>query len=303
MLNAPGRSEARQMCLNPVRLATALAAALALGAAASPAFALFGNSKPAAPATAKPADATAAAEANKARKATPEERAEAERLEPLARATFWSREVQVDPTDADAGIKLARALRALGQYDQAVQAADVVLVGAPRNLDALLEDGRAKIAANQGFYAIETLQRAKQVAPKDWRPLSLLGVALEQSLRPEEAKQAYDEALALSPDNPAILSNMALYFAGRGDTAQAETLLRRAASRPDAGAQERQNLALVLGLEGKMAEAEHLIRQDLPPDVAAANLAYLRGASGLPTGAVAADARNWGSLQGAQVAK
>ena len=178
-----------------------------------------------------------------------------------------------------------------------------MLVGAPRTLDALLEDGRAKIAANQGFYAIETLQRAKQVAPKDWRPLSLLGVALEQSLRPEEAKQAYDEALALSPDNPAILSNMALYFAGRGDTAQAETLLRRAASRPDAGAQERQNLALVLGLEGKMAEAEHLIRQDLPPDVAAANLAYLRGASGLPTGAVAADARNWGSLQGAQVAK
>ena len=85
--------------------------------------------------------------------------------------------------------------------------------------------------------------------------------------------------------------------------ADSETLLRRAASRPDAGAQERQNLALVLGLEGKMAEAEHLIRQDLPPDVAAANLAYLRGASGLPTGAVAADARNWGSLQGAQVAK
>ena len=305
MLQVPAVREARQMCLNPARLATALAVAVALGATASPAFALFGSARPAATPTADKPDpkASAASEASKPRKATPEERAAAERLDPLARATFWSREVQIDPSDTDAGVKLAKALRAMGQFDQAAQAADVVLVVQPKNLEALLEDGRAKIADNQGFYAIETLQRAKTVAPKDWRPLSLLGVALEQSERPEEARQAYDQALALSPDNPAVLSNLALFYASRGDPAQAEALLRRAVARPEAGAQERQNLALVLGLEGKIAEAEHLIRQDLPPDVANANLAYLRGASPLPTGAVAADTRSWSSVQGAQVRK
>ena len=45
---------------------------------------------------------------------------------------------------------------------------------------------------------------------------------------------------------------------------------------PTATAQERQNLALVLGMEGKMGEAEPLMREDLPPEAADANLAYLR---------------------------
>ena len=48
----------------------------------------------------------------------------------------------------------------------------------------------------------------------------------------------------------------------------------------------RQNLALILGLEGKLAEAERLERQDLPPELAEANMAYLRAASNR-TGALA----------------
>ncbi|HTK33763.1 MAG TPA: tetratricopeptide repeat protein [Caulobacteraceae bacterium] len=299
------------MCPKPARLATALTLVLALAGLSSPAFALFG-SKPKAADTAKSDDAktaAAATEAAKPHRASPEERGAADRLEPIARAAFWTREAQIDPGDAEAGIKLAKALRAMGQYEQAAQAADVVLVTQPKNLEALLEDGRAKIGAGQGFYAIETLQRAKAAAPKDWRPLSLLGVALEQSERPDEAKQAYDQALVLSPENPAVLSNLALYFAGRGDRVQAEALLRRAVARPGAGAQERQNLALVLGLQGKVAEAEKLIRQDLPPEVANANLAYLRNGSALPVGAVspsaanAAPSRNWNALEGAQIKK
>jgi len=38
----------------------------------------------------------------------------------------------------------------------------------------------------------------------------------------------------------------------------------------------RQNLALVVGLQGRFAEAEEIARADLPPDQAAANVAYLR---------------------------
>jgi Flp pilus assembly protein TadD len=38
----------------------------------------------------------------------------------------------------------------------------------------------------------------------------------------------------------------------------------------------RQNLALVIGLEGRFGEAEQIARADLPPDQAAANVAYLR---------------------------
>ena len=38
----------------------------------------------------------------------------------------------------------------------------------------------------------------------------------------------------------------------------------------------RQNLALVVGLQGRFAEAETIAKGDLPSDEAAANVAYLR---------------------------
>jgi Flp pilus assembly protein TadD len=51
--------------------------------------------------------------------------------------------------------------------------------------------------------------------------------------------------------------------------------LRRAAAR-SRDPRVRQNLALVVGLQGRFAEAESIARADLPPDDAAANVAYLR---------------------------
>lgn len=263
----------------PASAATAalFASVMAAGVfgAAPPARAgLFGPAKP------KPA-AAAAASAKPAppAKADAAQRAAADRLEPLARAAFWTREVDLDPTDAQAGLHMAAALRALGRYDEASQAADRVLVLHPADEETLLEAARDKIAAGQSFYALEPLARAQAAAPRDWRPLSLQGVAMAETKRPAEAQAAWERALALSPGNPAVLSNMAMALAQRGQAAEAEGLLRRAAAAPAAGVQERQNLALVLGLEGKLAEAEPLIRRDLPPEQADRNLAYLQAAS------------------------
>ena len=278
------------MCLKPALLATALALL------AAPVFA---QTTAATPAAAKPANtltvsqAKPAAPAPKLVKATPEQRAEVERLDPLARAAFWAREVDVDPTDIDAHLKLAKALRALGRYDEAAQAADQLLVVQPDNLEALLESARARIDENQGFYAIDPAQRAAAIAPTDWRPVSLLAVAMEQSDREPEALQAHIRALQLAPNNPATLTNLGMYYATHGDPAHAEPLLRQAAAAPGAGAQERQNLALVLGLEGRYADAEQLQRQDLPPDQVDNDQAYLRAATD------PAPTRSWGALKAA----
>jgi Flp pilus assembly protein TadD len=234
------------------------------------------------------------APAPKPQKASPEQRAEVERLPPLARAAFWAREVDVDPTDGEARLKLAKALRALGKYEEASEAADQLLVMQPNNLEALLESARAKIANDQGFYAIDDAQRAQALAPRDWRPVSLLAVALEQSDRDSEALAAHQRALSLAPGNAATLTNLGMYYATHGDPASAEPLLRKAAAAPGAGIQERQNLALVLGLQGKFDEAERLERQDLPPAMVQNNLAYLHAASS------AAQPHTWDSLQQAQ---
>ena len=264
----------------------AAACALVAGAAVAGA-----KKPPSAPAASPPADAAAP---TKPVKASPEQRAQAERLEPIARAAFWEREVEADPKDAEARIKLARSLRVLGRYAEAETTVDALLVTQPDNLEALLESARARVGDGQGFYAIEPAQHAASLAPKDWRPQALLGVALEQSQRDDEALQAHLKALALAPNNPATLTNIGLYYATHGEAATAEPYLRKAVAAPGAGVPERQNLALVLGLEGRMDEAEKLQREDLPPAVVDNNLAYLR-ADGQPV-----QPRSWRSLETAQ---
>lgn len=261
--------------------ATAAVLALAAGPASAQATTQSSDPVPAAQTQAQPADATT--------------RAAYDRADPLSRSIFWAREQQLNPMDPLAGVKTARALRELGQNDKAAEAAEATLLVQPNNVEAMLEAGRAHIARGQAFYGIARLEQARDLAPGDWRPLSLLGVAYQQVKRADDARAAWNAGLALSPDNPNILANAAMALTATGDAVGAEGLLRRAAAQPGASLQVRQNLALVLGLQGKMAEAEALIRRDLPPDQAERNLDWLRQQTG---GGVHGAARTWGSLQG-----
>ncbi len=239
-----------------------------------------------------------------------EVRATYDRMDALSRSVFWASEQQADPTNAVAGVKLAQALRELGRYDQAAEAAQATLNMKPTDLDALLELGRAHIARGQAFYGVAPLEKARDLAPRDWRAYSLLGVAYEQVRRFDDARAAWNQALVLSPNNPDVLTNAATAALTQGDAPGAETLLRRAAAQPTASAKVRQNLALALGLQGKMGEAEQILRRELPPEQAEQNLRWLRARAApgaTPTTASAQapaptattdTARTWNSLQG-----
>lgn len=254
------------------------------------------------------ADPTAATAAQARAPSSAAVRATYDRMDALSRSVFWASEQQADPTDAVAGVKLAQALRELGRYDQAAEAAQATLTIQPNNLDALLELGRAHIARGQAFYGVAPLEQARDLAPRDWRPYSLLGVAYEQVRRTDDARAAWNQALALSPDNPDVLTNAATAALTHGDAPGAETLLRRAVAQPTASAKVRQNLAMVLGLQGKMGEAEQILRRELPPEQAERNLQWLRsrstGGAATSSGGPAAlspatdTARTWNSLQG-----
>ena len=73
-----------------------------------------------------------------------------------------------------------------------------------------------------------------------------------------------------------MLSNLGLSYALSKNLPQAEATLRRAAAQRGAEPKVRQNLALVVGLQGRFQEAETIATGDLSPDEAAANVAYLR---------------------------
>ena len=60
------------------------------------------------------------------------------------------------------------------------------------------------------------------------------------------------------------------------DLRMAEETLRRAYGRANAEPRVRQNLALVVGLRGREAEAESIMKADRPPGEAAADITRLR---------------------------
>ena len=67
-------------------------------------------------------------------------------------------------------------------------------------------------------------------------------------------------------------------YALEGNLTKAETILRQASQLP-AGKTEpriRQNLALIVGLQGRFEEARQIASQDLPNDQVEANMAYLQ---------------------------
>jgi Flp pilus assembly protein TadD len=261
------------MCRKRALLATVLAPVLAVGV-------LTASSAQAARKSAPAPAASAVAAPEAPRKATPAQRAEMRRADPLTRMAFWSTEAERDPRDVEAGVALSQALRALGRYDEAVDAADRILIVVPDNYDALMESARANVARGQGFYAIEPGRKAAALQPRDWRPPSLLGVAYEQAKRDDEALAAHRQAVALAPTEAVPLTNLAMHLASTGDLKGAEAALRQAVALPNATIQVRQNLALVIGLQGRIDEAEKLARQDLPPESVDNNLAWLRAAIG-----------------------
>ena len=285
---------------------------LSLATAGHASAGLFGGKTPAPAAAAAPPPAMSSpgattvlpqADAEPAfQKASAQEIAVALRSDPLTQSAFFANQYDHDPSDVTMGLDLSNALRALGRYPEAADTANRVLLTSPDNIDVLTAAARAQIDGNQAFYAVAPLQHALTLKPGDWRLYSLLGVAYDQIKRQDDAQTAWATALSLSPANPAVLTNIAMSKLTQGDFAGAEPLLRQAAAQPGATLQIRQNLALVLGLQGKMDEAERLLRQDLPPDQADANLAWLQAnlQAHQPAAAQAAadaPARSWDSVK------
>jgi Flp pilus assembly protein TadD len=195
----------------------------------------------------------------------------------------WRQEAEVygeryksNPRDAEAAIRYAQALRGTGQYAQAAAVLERASIQSPKHRGLLGAYGRALADVGKYDQALEVLARAHTPDQPDWRILSVEGAVLDQMGRHDDARRYYETALKIVPEEPSVLSNLGLSYALAKDLPKAEATLRRASGRPGVGPRVRQNLALVVGLQGRFQEAEQIARADLPPDEAAANAAYLR---------------------------
>jgi len=196
----------------------------------------------------------------------------------------WHRDVdaygekyRADPSNINVSLRYAQALRATGQRAQAAAILEQLSMRNPTNKLVLGEYGRALADVGNYDQALEVLDRAHTPEQPDWRILSVQGAVLDEMGRHEEAQRHYLTALKIVPNEPSVLSNLGLSYALSKDLNKAEQTLRQAAAaQQPTDPRVRQNLALVVGLQGRFAEAENLARADLPPDEAAANVAYLR---------------------------
>ena len=79
------------------------------------------------------------------------------------------------------------------------------------------------------------------------------------------AQKNYHQVLTLDPANQSAKNNLALSMALAGDDAGGIKILEDVSKSASATATNRQNLALLYGVSGQMAQAEQVSRADLPP--------------------------------------
>ncbi|MDO9059772.1 MAG: tetratricopeptide repeat protein [Bradyrhizobium sp.] len=183
---------------------------------------------------------------------------------------------RTNPKDADAALQFGKALRATGQKSQAAAVLEQATIAHPGNKAVMAGYGRA-LADNGNFQqAFDVLTRAHSPDDPDWRILSAQGAVLDQLGRYEEARQYYSSALKIVPEEPSVLSNLGLSYVLARDLPKAEEIMRRANSSADADLRVRLNLALVVGLQGRLAEAESIVKAGRPAEEAAENVADLK---------------------------
>lgn len=188
------------------------------------------------------------------------------------------RKWEADPKDVNKGLAYANALESAGQADKQLAVYGQLAQNNPDNTKLAGLYGRRLVAMGRGAEAITVLERAASSGDADWRILSALGSAYDQEGLPEKARAEYQKALVQDPQNLSVLNNLGMSYALEGNLKQAEATLRQADAMPRSKSEPRirQNLALVVGLQGRFDEASNLAREDLPPEQVEANMAYLK---------------------------
>lgn len=181
------------------------------------------------------------------------------------------------PEDKTVAMAYASVLRMNGHDEQALAVMRKAAIEHATDRDVLAAYGKALAGAGEFAGALDAIERAQDPTRPDWRLLSAEGAIYDQTGRPALARERYQDALQIAPGEPSVLSNLAMSHMLANDLPMAENYLRQAVQHPAADSRVRQNLALVVGLQGRFDEAREIAQRELSPQQAAANMEYLQG--------------------------
>lgn len=129
--------------------------------------------------------------------------------------------VALNPTDADAWLRLMDALRGLGQTQAAVRAMLSGLTHNPQSPSLHLEHARWLRAGNRMDEAIAAFRLSHELRPSEASTLVELATALVTVGRNDEAATALTQALERQPDHPIALATLAFLAVNNRDEAGA----------------------------------------------------------------------------------
>ncbi len=183
---------------------------------------------------------------------------------------------QRDPKNKSVAMAYASILRFNNLNEQALAVMRKTAIIHPEDRQVLAAYGKALAGAGEFTAALDAIQRAQDPTQPDWRLISAEGAIYDQTGRPELARGLYQKALQIRPNEPSILSNLAMSHVLENDLSTAEKYLKTAVQQPGADSRVRQNLAMVVGLQGRFDEAMAIAQKELSPEQAKANVDYLR---------------------------
>jgi Flp pilus assembly protein TadD len=169
------------------------------------------------------------------------------------------------------------------------------LLKQPKDQELLAAYGKALVDTGDYNQALEVLARSHSPDRPDWHVLSAEGIASDNVGQHEHAQGLYLAALKIEPDDPGVMSNLGLSYALSRKLPEAERVLTDAAKNPRATPRVRQNLALVLALEGRFDSAVQTLRHDLSATDAAKNVADIKSMIAQPN--------TWDAIRGKARAK
>lgn len=171
----------------------------------------------------------------------------------------------------ETNLKDAQAKRQAGDFPGAVKILSQLMLINPDDGRVVSEYGKVLVQQGRAKEAIDFLKRAVQLSSTDWTLYSALGVAFDANNDYANAKLAYEQALHLKPEEPAVLNNYALSRALAGDLPAAKTLIGEAAAKSQDPRVAR-NVAMINGLSLQAPAAPAIKTETKPSKTAAASL-------------------------------
>jgi len=196
----------------------------------------------------------------------------------LKTAALAAQKWEANPADMKAGLHYAKLLKDMGQSDKSLGVLAELGKHNPQDTNLAMLYGKELAEAGHSEDAVQVLTTVIGTGKADFKVYSALGSAYDQQGQFADARKAYKTALEMKPGDISVTNNMGMSFALEGNLKEAEATLRQASALPGAARvpQVRQNLALVVGLQGRFDEAREIVSKDLPPSQVEANMAMLQ---------------------------